>query len=145
MLNSIFGIQASMNPDYSTNPIQSPKTLKQRIMRRIYFFFMLRNVAPFAFDCFLIVGVGFLATLFVSVKDVFTNLSVASTDGGGFSQFSFAAFSHTELETKLLLLVLGCVAFLALRDLKRALKAVRTLRESSKPEAQSPRIRNPSV
>lgn len=128
-----------MTSDYSQNPISSPKTLKQRIMRRIYFLFMVRETAPLAFDCLGIVIVAFIATLFVSVKDVWGNLSMAQSSGN-LSNFSLSAFSATELETKLLLVVLGVVGFFAVRHLKRAVRAMKTLRqgaESPKPEARS--------
>lgn len=104
------------------------KALKQRIMRRIYFIFLLRNTAPLAFDCLVLVVVAFVATLFVSFRDVWANLSIASS-GGSIAGFSFSAFTDTELTTKFLLLVLGVVGFLAVRDLKRAVRAIRTLRE----------------
>ena len=99
-------------------------------MRRIYFLFMVRETAPLAFDCLGIVIVAFIATLFLSVKHLFLNLS----------NFSLSAFSATELETKLLLVVLGVVGFFAVRHLKRAVRAMKTLRqgaESPKPEARS--------
>lgn len=116
-----------MNADYSQNPIQSPKTLKQKIMRRIYFVFMIRNLSPFAFDCLAIVIVAFIATLFVSVSDVLKNLSTAQ-NSGNLSNFSLSAFSATELQTKFLLVVLGTIGFFAVRHLKRAWRAVQTLR-----------------
>lgn len=114
-------------------PISEPtvKTLKQRIMRRIYFLFMLHNLAPLAFDCLLVVVVAFIATLFVSFTDVFANVSMVRA-AGGLSQYSLEAFTQTELQTKFLLLVLGVVGFLAARDLKRAVRAVRTLRGGSR-------------
>lgn len=105
--------------------------LKERIMRRVYFFFMLRNVAPLAFDCLLIAAAAFVVTLFVSVKQVMANLSVASA-GGGIYDFSFTAISETELETKLLLIVLGVIGFFSVRHLKRAVRAARVLKEGSK-------------
>src|SRR3989338_3783010 len=119
-----------MNSNYSEHPIQSPRTLKQRIMRRIYLVFMIRNLSPFAFDCLAIVVVAFIATLFVSVNDVLENLSTAQSSGN-ISGFSFTAFSATELETKLLLVVLGAIGFLAVRHLRRALWAVKTLKQST--------------
>ena len=111
--------------------IPAARTLKQRIMRRIYLLFMVRNLAPLAFDCLLIVVAAFIATLFVSVKDVFSNFSLVRASGG-LSQYSIDAFAQTELETKFLLLILGVVGFLAVRDLKRAVRAVRTLRGKEK-------------
>ena len=124
-----------MNPDYSQNLIQSPKTLKQRIMRRVYFLFVLRNTAPLAFDCLVLVIAAFGATVFVSVQDVWANLSVARA-GGGIAGFSLSAFTDTELQTKFLLLALGVVGFFAVRDLKRAVRAIRTLRADAR-SAQS--------
>lgn len=118
--------------DYSQNTVSSPRTLKQRIMRRIYFLFMVRNAAPFAFDCLAIVIVAFIATLFVSVQDVLANLSTAQTLGN-LSGFSFSAVSDTELETKFLLVVLGVIGFYAVRHLRRAVKAVKILRGSTEP------------
>ncbi len=56
-------------------------------MRRIYLLFLVRNCAPFAFDCVMLCLVVFAATFFVSVGDVLNNLSVA-TAGGGLSTFS---------------------------------------------------------
>ena len=117
-----------MTPDYSQTPLSSSRTLKQRIMRRIYFIFLLHNTVPLAFDCFVLVVAAFIATLFVSLRDVFANLSLAS-GAGKLSAFSFSAFSETELETKLLLVVLGVVGYFAVRDLKRAWRAVRVIRE----------------
>jgi len=101
--------------------------LKQRIMRRIYFVFLLRNTAPLAFDCLILVIAAFGATVFVSVTDVWANLSTARA-GGGVAGFSLSALTDTELETKFLLLALGVVGFFAVRDLKRAVRAIRTLR-----------------
>ena len=124
-----------MNPDYSQNLIPQVKTLKQRIMRRIYFVFLLRNTAPLAFDCLILVVSAFVVTVFVSVKDVWANLSVARA-GGGIAGFSLSAFTDTELQTKFLLLALGVVGFFAVRDLKRAVRAIRTLRADAR-SAQS--------
>jgi hypothetical protein len=100
-------------------------------MRRVYFIFMVRNMAPLAFDSLIVIIVAFVATFFVSFKDVWENLGTAS-EGGGLSQFSLTAVSDTELETKFLLFILGVVGFLAVRDLKRAVRAVRTLRGKEK-------------
>lgn len=122
-----------MNPDYSQNPISSPRTLKQRIMRHIYFLFMVRNIAPFAFDCVLIVVAAFLVTVFVSVHDVLSNFGAAASGSNAF-QFSVAAVSGTKLRTKLVLVVLGLVGFFAVRHLKRAVAAVRTLRGTAEPK-----------
>src|SRR3989338_8886383 len=111
-----------MDPNYSQNPISSSKTLKQRIMRKIYFLFMVRETAPFAFDCLLVVVFAFVATIFVSVKDVRGNFSAAQSSGN-LSGFSFSALSDTELETKFLLVVLGVIGFFAVKHLKRAVRA----------------------
>lgn len=105
--------------------------LKKRIMRRVHFFFMLRNLAPLAFDFALLAVVAFIVTLFVSVKQVLANLSVASS-GGGISSFSFTAISETEIQTKLLLLVFGAIGFFAVRHLKQAVRAARVLRDGKK-------------
>ena len=104
------------------------KTLKRRIMRRVYLVYLTRNFAPLAFDCAVIVLVAFLVTVFVSVRDVFANFSVAASGANAF-QFSVAAVSGTKLETKLLLLILGTVGFFAVRHLKRAWRAVLVIRE----------------
>lgn len=125
-----------MHPEsFESSDIQSPRTLRVRIMRRIYRVFLLRNLAPFAFDCLLIVAAVFVVTIFVSLKHVWENFSTASAHGG-ISAFSFDAISHTELETKLLLLFLGVVGFLAIRDLKRAARALRVLREGTQNKSQ---------
>lgn len=124
-----------MAQEYSPNPIQSPKTLKQRIMRRIYFLFMVRNLSPFAFDCLAIVLVAFLITVFVSVHDVISNFGIAAS-GSNALQFSVAAVSGTKLQTKILLLILGMVGFFTVRHLKRAVRAVRTLKQGNS-EARS--------
>ena len=103
-------------------------------MRRIYALFLLRNLAPLAFDCVVVVIAAFVVTLFVSFGDVLANFSQVS-ESGGISNYSLTAFSETELETKLLLLLLGVVGFLGVRDLKRAwraLRAVRTKKEENK-------------
>lgn len=113
----------------STHDELQSRTLRQRIMRRIYFLFMVRNVAPFAFDCLVIIVVAFIATLFVSVKDVWGNF-FAAQNSGNLSNFSLSAVSDTELETKLLLVLLGTAGFFAVRHLKQAWRAVRTLRAS---------------
>jgi len=110
--------------------IVSVKSLKQRIMRRIYILYMLRTIAPFAFDCLIIIIVAFIATLFVSVKDVWKNLGMAQ-DSGQLSSFSFSALSETEITTKLLLIVLGVVGYITYRHLKRAWRAVRTLKQGT--------------
>lgn len=99
-------------------------------MRRIYFLFLARNCAPFAFDCVIFCLVIFAATFFVSIGDVLNNLSVA-TAGGGLSAFSESAFSETELSTKFLLLALGLVGFLATRHLRQAVSAARLVRAGS--------------
>ncbi len=96
-------------------------------MRRIYFLFLVRNCAPFAFDCVIFCLVVFAATFFVSIKDVLANLSVA-TAGGNFLNFSTSAVSHTGLSTKFLLLALGLVGFLAARHLRQAVNAARLVR-----------------
>lgn len=107
---------------------QISRTLRQRIMRRIYFLFMVRNFSPFAFDCAIIAMIAFIATLFVSITDVWANLSIAGS-GGNLSSFSLSAFSATELETKTLLVIFGVAGFFAVRHLKQAVRAVRTLRQ----------------
>ena len=117
-----------MTSNYPQNKIQSPKTLKQRIMRRIYFIFMVRNFSPFVFDCFLVIVAAFIATLFVSVNDVLLNLTTAQ-NSGNLSGFSLSAFSSTEFETKLLLVVLGVIGFFLVRHLKKAVRAVMTLKQ----------------
>lgn len=123
-----------MEPTYTNEKMAAtPRTLKQRIMRRIYILYMLRTIAPFAFDCLVIIIVAFIATLFVSVKDVWENLSMAQ-DSGQLSSFSFSALSGTELTTKLLLVVLGVVGYITYRHLKRAWRAVKTLRGEKKPQ-----------
>lgn len=106
-------------------------------MRRIYFLFMVRNLSPLAFDCLLLVIVAFIVTLFVSVRDVLENLSIAQSVGS-VSSFSLSAFSATELETKFLLIVLGAIGFFAVRHLKQAWRAVQTLKQS-KSEARNPK------
>ncbi len=104
------------------------KTLRQRIMRRIYLLFMVRNLSPFAFDCVLIVVAVFFVTVFVSVHDVLSNFTTAAS-GSNALMFSLSAVSGTKLQTKLLLVALGVVGFFAVRHLKQAVRAVRTLRE----------------
>ena len=104
------------------------RTLKQRIMRRIYFLFMVRNFSPLVFDCVIIVIAAFLITVFVSVRDVFSNFSIAASGSNAF-QFSVAAVSGTKLQTKLMLVALGIAGFFGVRHLKKAVKAVRTLRD----------------
>ena len=91
---------------------------------------MVRNFSPFVFDCFLVIAAAFIVTLFVSVKDVLLNLTTAQ-NSGNLSNFSFSAFSGTELETKILLVVLGVIGFFLVRHLKQAVRAVRTLRENT--------------
>ena len=108
------------------------KTLRQRIMRRIYVVFLVRSMAPFAFDCLGIVVLAFIATLFVSIRHVWENLSMAQSSGN-LSSFSLSAVSHTELETKFLLVVLGVIGFFAVRHLKRAVRAMKTLRGNKNP------------
>lgn len=123
-----------MNVSFQQHPEPTIKTLKQKIMRRIYFLFLLRHTAPLAFDCLILVAIALFATLFVSVKDVLANLSVAS-EKSGIAAFSLSAFSETELATKVLLAALGVIGFLAVRDIKRAWRAVLTLRgDKSKPD-----------
>lgn len=114
--------------DYPHNPISSPRSLKQRIMRRIYFLFMVRNLAPLAFDCALIAIAAFFITVLVSVHDVISNFGTAASGSNAF-QFSVAAVSGTKLQTKLLLLFLGVVGFFSMRHLRRAVKAVRMIRD----------------
>ncbi len=104
------------------------RTLKQRIMRRVYFLFMVRNFSPLVFDCVIIVIAAFLITVFVSVRDVFSNFSIAASGSNAF-QFSVAAVSGTKLQTKLMLVALGIAGFFGVRHLKKAVKAVRTLRD----------------
>src|SRR3989344_7982620 len=117
-----------MHPAYKQDIKPTTKTFKQRIMRRIYFVFMVRNLSPFAFDCLAIVIVAFIATLFVSVNDVLLNLTTAQ-NSGNLSGFSLSAFSSTEFETKLLLVVLGVIGFFLVRHLKKAVRAVMTLKQ----------------
>ena len=110
--------------------LHNRRTLKQRVMRRIYFLFMVRSVSPFAFDCFALVVLVFVVRLFVSVRHVFANLSQAQSSGS-LSNFSFTAVSHTEIQTKILLVVLGVIGFFAVRHLKRAAKAIHTLKNDT--------------
>lgn len=119
-----------MTSDYPQNSLSSPRTLKQRIMRRIYLLFMLRNLAPIAFDCVVIVTAAFLVTVFVSVRDVLANFSTAALGSNAF-WFSVSAVSGTKLKTKLTLLLLGIVGFVAVRHLKQAWRAVRMMREKN--------------
>ncbi len=120
-----------MNREYPQNDSQSVRTLKQRIMRRVYLLFMVRNLSPFAFDCVLIVVAVFFVTVFVSVRDVLSNFSTAASGSNAF-MFSLSAVSGTKLQTKLLLVALGVVGFFAVRHLKRAVRAIQTLREEKK-------------
>lgn len=114
--------------------------LKKKIMRRVYFFFMLRNIAPLAFDCLLLVVVAFVVTLFVSVKQVLANLSAVGALGG-ISAFSLSAISQTEIQTKFLLVALGVIGFFAVRHLRRAVSAARILKDGKK-DISSPKITN---
>ena len=120
---------APMN-DHPQQHISSPNSLKRRIMRRIYRVYIVRSFAPFTFDCLGIITLAFVATLLVSVKDVYDNLSTAQ-DSGQLGSFSFSALADTELTTKLILVVLGIVGYITYRHFKRAVYAVRTLREST--------------
>ena len=61
-------------------------------MRRVYLLFMLRNLAPLAFDCFGLAALAFVATFFVSIKHVIANLSFVE-GAESFSRFSLLAFS----------------------------------------------------
>lgn len=118
-----------MNMEDEFNPqSETSRTLKQRIMRRIYLLFMVRNLSPLAFDCVLIVVAVFMVTVFVSVGDVLSNFSTAAS-GSNALMFSLSAVSGTKLQTKILLVALGVVGFFAVRHLKQAVRAVRTLRE----------------
>ncbi len=99
-------------------------------MRRIYFIFLMRNIAPLAFDSLVVVVLIFLVRIFVSVRHVWANFSAANATGG-LSSFSLSAVTHTELQTKILLLILGTVGFFAIRHLKRAWRAIRTVRGKS--------------
>jgi len=90
--------------------------------------YMLRTIAPFAFDCLVIIGIAFFATLFVSVGDVWDNLSMAQSSGQ-LGNFSFSAVAETELMTKVLLVVFGVIGYITYRHLRRAWRAVQTLRE----------------
>lgn len=101
--------------------------LKKRIMRRIYLLFALRNLSPLAFDCLAFIGLVFLVTIFVSVRSVISNFS-AIRDVGGLTNYSLTALVKTKLETKFILLALGVIGFLSVRDLKRAWRAVLVLR-----------------
>ena len=104
------------------------RTLKQRIMRRIYLLFMVRNLSPFVFDCLIIILAAFFVTVFVSVRDVLSNFGTAAS-GSNVLEFSIAAVSGTKLETKFMLVALGVAGYFAVRHLKRAVRAIRTLRE----------------
>jgi hypothetical protein len=101
-------------------------------MRRVYHVFMMRAIAPFAFDCLVIVIAAFAATLFVSVQDVWDNFLRAQSSGQ-LGTFSFSALEGTELTTKILLLIFGVAGFIAYKHLKRAVRAVRTIREKPTP------------
>ncbi len=114
-------------------------TLKQRIMRKVYRAFMLRNLAPLAFDIALLVGAAFLVTVFVSVRDVLSNFGTAAS-GGSYVRFSIAAVSGTKLQTKLLLLFLGVIGFFAVRHLRRAVAAWRVMQ--GKTQAKKPPVRD---
>ena len=92
---------------------------------------MVRNFAPLAFDCAVIIFSAFFVTVFVSVRDVVANFSTAASGSSAF-QFSVAAVAGTKLATKLLLLVLGTVGFFAVRHLRRAVRAIRTLLEEAR-------------
>ncbi len=118
-----------MQDDFITQT-ETRRTLRQRIMRRVYLLYMLRNLAPLAFDCVIFVITVFFVTVFVSVRDVLSNFGAAST-GSNMLQFSVAAITGTKLKTKFLLLVLGVVGFFAVRHLKKAVRAVRTLRKGT--------------
>ncbi len=111
-------------------------------MRRIYLLFMVRNLSPFAFDCVLIVGAVFMVSVFVSVRDVLSNFSTAAS-GSNALMFSLSAVSGTKLQTKILLVVLGVVGFFAVRHLKQAVRAVRTLRKEAS-NTQSTESKNPN-
>ena len=127
-----------MDSDNTQIHTASVRTLRQRIMRRIYLLFMVRNLSPLAFDVLGLVVLAFVVRLFVSIRHVWQNLAMAS-GSGNLSNFSLTALSHTELETKLLFVVLGVVGFFAVRHLRQAWRAVRTLRNNKTPNTNNQR------
>jgi len=108
--------------------------LKKKIMRRIYLLFMVRNLAPLAFDVTLLILFVFFISVIVSVRDVFLNFSTAAS-GSNALQFSMSAVSGTKIQTKLLLVALGVIGFFAVRHVKCAVQAVRTIRGNAEPKA----------
>ena len=96
--------------------------LKQRIMRRVYAVWILKNVAR----PFLIKGSVFVAFIWemrqtVSLRHVFANIPGPSNIGEVYNFFSYA-FAHTEIMVQTLSIGLALLGIWMMRDILSSLK-----------------------
>lgn len=101
--------------------------LKTRIMRRVYFYWFFKQVAPS-----LAIQLGALGLIlagvheYVSVRFVSSNVSDAATSISSFSQYAVTAFSKTEFISRVLIGATVLLGFLILRDARRILRRLMT-------------------
>ena len=94
--------------------------LKTRIMRRVYFYWFLKQVAPS-----LAIQLGALGLIlvgvheYVSVRFVSSNASVSATSIESFIRYAATAFSKTEFISRVLIGATVLLGFLILRDARR--------------------------
>lgn len=88
------------------------KSLKARIMRRIYLIWFLRQISsPFLIKTFFLGLALTEAAFFYSLSNIFKNISLASSNFPTLSSFMFSSFQKTDALSKLffigLMLLLG--------------------------------------
>jgi len=94
--------------------------LKTRIMRRVYFYWFFKQVAPS-----LAIQLGVLGLIlvgvheYVSVRFVSTNAAGSATSISSFFQYAATAFSKTEFISRVLIGATVLLGFLILRDTRR--------------------------
>ena len=85
-------------------------TLHKRIMRRIYYAYVIRLVTlPGLFQGFLMLGALIALTYFVSLGSVIQNIEIVGLSGVG--RLAYSAITNTEAWT---LLIIGVMVFAAL-------------------------------
>jgi hypothetical protein len=99
--------------------MQQYSSLHRQVMRRVYAVYLYRIATSVtALRLYATVFFAAVLTTSVSISHVVANMP-AVTDVGAWYQFNVAAFSHTELSVKFLLVSIALLALWLLRDFVR--------------------------
>ena len=97
--------------------------LKKRIMRKVYFMWLWKSVAPLlAVEVILLLGVGLGVLTHISLKNILLNAISSSADFRAFIVFFVNNFFVKSIQSRLLVVAYLAVAFFFGRDLRNALR-----------------------